>query len=121
MKIIRKNGRRFLVTRLCPFRWGFAFLFCIILRYEDSLEEDPYLVNHECIHFRQQQELLWIPFLLIYFFHALYIGVTTWSWKRIWKEVCFEREAYEHEHDYDYLSNRRWYSSLQWKYFQKKT
>ena len=68
MKIVKKNNRRFLVTRLCPFRGGFAFFFCIVVRHEGETERNPNLINHECIHFRQQRELLWIPFILIYFF-----------------------------------------------------
>ena len=120
-KIIKKNGRRFLLTPLCPFQGGFAFFFFIVIRYRDAMDKDPYLVNHECIHFRQQLELFFIFFLLIYFFHGLYIGLTRWSWKKIWTEVCFEREAWEMEHDLNYLQNRRWYSSLQWKYFRWKT
>lgn len=121
MKIVKKNNRRFLVTRLCPFRGGFAFFFCIVVRHEGETERNPNLINHECIHFRQQRELLWIPFILIYFFHAVYIVTTTWSWEKIWEDVCFEREAYENEHNHEYLKVRRRFASLQSKYFRQKT
>ncbi len=81
--------------------WPFIFL------KSDALKEDTILINHEKIHLRQQQELLILPFYLLYLFE--------WSLRTLWymdsyrgyQNISFEREAYHNENKEDYLSQRK--------------
>jgi hypothetical protein len=53
------------------------------------------IVRHELIHWRQQWELLIIPFYIWYGLEAL----IKWSYE----DISFEREAYAHASDQGYL------------------
>lgn len=71
-----------------------------------SLKENKVLINHEKIHLQQQLELL------VVFFYAFYI--VEWLFKlfkyrdrRIaYKNLSFEREAYQNEDNLLYLKKR---------------
>jgi hypothetical protein len=75
-------------------------------------EPDDVTVRHERTHIRQQQELL------ILFFYVIYVG--EWLWYRVkgktaieaYEGLRFEREAYAHEKDPEYLSGRRSFAWL---------
>jgi hypothetical protein len=71
---------------------------------------DDILINHERIHLRQQIELLIIPFYIWYLIEGAIKG---------YRNICFEREAFNNEKDLDYLKNRDPWSFL--KYMNKKT
>lgn len=62
---------------------------------------DRALINHEKIHWQQQKEMLIIPFYLWY--------VVEWMIKG-YREISFEREAYLHEHNLNYLKTRKCYA-----------
>lgn len=89
--------------------WPFIFL------KNGSLKQDIVLINHEKIHLRQQQELLILPFYVLY--------ITEWLLRTVWyldsyrayQNISFEREAYAHEDHFDYLGKRRAFSFI--KYF----
>lgn len=59
---------------------------------------DDVLINHECIHLRQQLELLILPFYIWYLI-ALH--------RKGYMGISFEKEAYANEKDLTYLSKRR--------------
>lgn len=79
---------------------------------------DRYVVNHERIHTMQQRELLFIPFYILYIIEWMVRLVMYGNRKKAYFNISFEREAYRHGHDLDYLKNRRLYSWL--KYLRKK-
>jgi hypothetical protein len=64
--------------------------------------------NHELIHHQQQKELLVVPFYLIYFLHFLFSIIRFLNYKKAYYNVCFEKEAYAHEKDFNYLKSRKW-------------
>ena len=80
--------------------------------------------SNETIHYYQQAELSYIGFFVMYFLSyvcqlircALYknIGLAECGsrsvWKRAYRTVLFEREAYEHEDDPEYLEKRAPYA-----------
>ena len=81
----------------------------VLIRYPED-RQNQRLLNHEKIHIRQQIELLVLPFYLCY--------IAEYGWHR-WKgknrmeaylAISFEREAYHHERDEQYLSSRPWYA-----------
>lgn len=67
-------------------------------------------INHETIHTKQGQELLWIGFYLWYLIEyliRLIIYRDTWM---AYKNISFEREAYYNQSDLSYLNRRKHYS-----------
>lgn len=69
-------------------------------------------INHESIHIKQQEELLIIPFYVLYitewFIKLFFYG------KKAYYNISFEREAYANENDYEYLKNRRFWAWLKY-------
>ncbi len=78
---------------------------------------DSHVVNHERIHTAQMKELLFIPFYLFYFVEWLIRLLQYRNWDLAYRNISFEREAYTHGHDLNYLSQRRRFSFL--KYIAK--
>jgi hypothetical protein len=70
---------------------------------------DKVIINHECIHLRQQLELLIIPFYIIYLTELILKG---------YRNISFEREAYENDKNPMYLKQRKLYSWI--RYYRKK-
>lgn len=98
--MIRVN--RFLVPKgyraitLCPF---------IFVR-NDSDKYDKDLINHEHIHLRQQKELLVILFYMWYFLDFLIKLIRYRNWDKAYRNIIFEREAYNNQSNLDYLKVR---------------
>ena len=63
-------------------------------------------LNHEAIHTAQMRELLYVPFYVLY--------VLEWLWQlprypkrhEAYRNISFEREAYAHQAEPDYLKTR---------------
>lgn len=99
MKIIRQNilpPKRFLAINL------FGLLFC-----KKDAKINDVIVNHESIHTAQMKEMLYIPFYLWY--------VTEWLVKLLFKgnayrNISFEREAYDNQYNLNYLKERKRYN-----------
>jgi len=70
------------------------------------------LVNHEKIHLRQQLELLVLPFFAWYFIEYLFRLVQYGNHNKAYRNICFEREAYQNEEDLDYLKKRPFWKFL---------
>ena len=66
---------------------------------------DKYVINHERIHTAQQRELLFIPFYIVYFIEWLIRLVQYRNWQKAYYNISFEREAYAHGHNLDYLGS----------------
>lgn len=107
MKIIRNN--------ILPFGKKYAAinLFGVFFVKKNVLLTTE-LINHERIHTRQQTELLFVFFYIIYviewFYRLLQHG---FNGHRSYLAISFEREAYAHGNDLDYLKHRRHYA--QWR------
>ena len=86
------------------------FPFIFLLRKEDK--QNVVLINHEKIHIRQQLELLVVPFFIWYGFEFLIRLMQFKNWSRAYRNISFEREAYENEKDLDYLKKRSFWSFL---------
>lgn len=91
---------------LCPF---------IFIRneYKDSVNDVT--INHEKIHFEQQKELSLIVFLIWYIIEYI---IRCFKQGNAYKNIGFEREAYQNAKDFKYLENRKRYSFI--KYFLNK-
>ena len=78
-------------------------------------------INHEAIHWEQYKETLIIGFLLIYGIswvievircminhdRGAAVGRKRSLWKRAYRSICFEREAYANEENLEYIKGRR--------------
>lgn len=63
--------------------------------------------NHEAIHTAQMKELLYVPFYLLYVLEWLWHLARLWDAKAAYRAVSFEKEAYAHEGEADYLNTRK--------------
>lgn len=64
------------------------------------------VLDHEKIHIRQQQEMLVIGFYILYVYYWLR-GLWIYGDSQIaYHSIPFEREAYAHDDDSEYLTNR---------------
>jgi hypothetical protein len=68
------------------------------------------MVNHETIHFQQAIELGVIPFYILYILEYIIKSVLYFSIEKAYKNISFEREAYENEYNLKYLKQRKRYN-----------
>lgn len=102
---------KIIYNRFIPFPGFYAInLFGIIFARRGEGQLSSTDVNHERIHTRQQLELLFVFFYLIYLIEWLFWLVCLRNSRRAYHRISFEREAYLHQADYDYLSHRPLYA-----------
>lgn len=70
-------------------------------------ECDETIINHESIHTAQIKELLYIFFYLLYVIEWLIRVIQYRGCIKGYQNISFEREAYTHQHDLEYLGKRR--------------
>lgn len=98
--MIRKN--RFLV----PKGYRAITLYPFIFVRNDNDKYDKELINHECIHLRQQKELLVLFFYVWYFLDFVIKYLRYRNWDKAYRNIIFEREAYNNQNNLDYLKVR---------------
>jgi hypothetical protein len=84
-------------------------LFPFILLKSARLKSDREIINHEKIHLRQQLELLVFPFYILYLLNYLINLFKYRNHDLAYRNIVFEKEAYDHENDLNYLKNGNWY------------
>lgn len=60
------------------------------------------------------RELLYLPFYLLYIFEWLFRLLQTRNFLRAYHNISFEREAYAHQDETDYLLRRRCFA---WRHY----
>lgn len=75
-------------------------------------------INHERIHFAQQREMLFLPFLAWYALEFVVLYIQCEDWHTAYRNISFEHEAYANESNLAYLVQRKPYAW--WKYLLKK-
>ena len=85
----------------------------IIVKNTD-LKRDLVLINHEKIHLKQQLELLILPFYLLYFVEWIIKSLIYFDFYKGYQNISFEREAYGHEKDMNYPSERPAFAFLKY-------
>ena len=102
MKIIYNN--------IIPFRGFIAInLFGVLFARK---ELNAVTINHEKIHTAQMKELGYILFYIIYLLEFI-IGIFRFGENyEAYMNISFEKEAYKHQYDLNYLKARKHYS--QW-------
>ncbi len=85
----------------------------IVVRDKNCLE-DGVLIQHEKIHVRQQLELLVLLFYLWYVLEFLIRWIRSGDRSLAYRNISFEREAYQNEKDPNYLKMRSWGAFLKY-------
>lgn len=70
------------------------------------------LINHEKIHLKQQIEMLVLPFFLWYVIEYVIRFIQYKNLHLAYKNISFEREAYENEKDLYFLKQRSFLNFL---------
>ncbi len=73
------------------------------------------VMNHERIHTAQIKELAYIFFYIMYLIEWLIRIIQYRGYIKGYRNISFEREAYDNQDNLSYLSNRRRYNFV--KYF----
>lgn len=65
--------------------------------------------NHEAIHWEQYKETLVIGFFLIYVLEFIYkfLFIYRGEWKKTYRNLSMEKEAYMNQGDLDYVKSRK--------------
>lgn len=93
-----------LLCRFAPKNYCVNVFGLIVTR--DMRGVDRRLINHELIHTRQQKELLFLPFYIIYGLEFILRLLRTGNVKKAYLAISFEREAYQNADNLNYLLHR---------------
>ena len=102
-------------NNIVPFKGYIAMFFFGILFVrgdKESLSEKTLI--HEGIHSKQCWELLGIFFYIWYLIEWLIKCVMYGNSNKAYRNICFEKEAYENEGDESYLENRRLFNFIKY-------
>lgn len=97
---------------LIPKGYSGISLFPFIILKDLKSKQNLIVVNHEKIHIRQQLELLIIPFFIWYFLEFIVLFFTLKNWNQAYRNISFEKEAYQNEKDLNYLKQRSFWNFL---------
>jgi hypothetical protein len=89
---------------------GGVAIFPFLLLKDKKSRLNQHLMNHEFIHFRQQIELLIIPFYIIYILNYLINLILYHNHQQVYRNILFEMEAYENDTNLDYPVERKFAS-----------
>ena len=99
----------FIVTRnfIPPKGFKAINLFGLVLcrDYLDSIDK-----NHELIHTEQMKELLYVPFYILYILNYIWNLLKYRDKKKAYKNIIFEKEAYNNQSNLDYIKHRKNYN-----------
>jgi hypothetical protein len=112
-----RNFRRMILIvskYLIPKGFRGLTVFPFVLLRDRNTQDHLVLMNHERIHLRQQLELLVLPFFVIYGLDYLVKLIRYRDKDRAYRNVVFEREAYQNENDLDYLKSRSFWRFLKY-------
>ena len=102
MKIIRNN--------IIPFgNYKAINLFGVLFVKKNAVISDEF-INHESIHTQQMKETLFLFFYLWYVVEWLIRLVYYRNFHKAYKNISFEREAYDNDDDLEYFDNRKKYA-----------
>ncbi|MCL7764089.1 hypothetical protein MPF19_11725 [Polaribacter sp. Z014] len=89
-------------------------LFPFIFLKKEDLKNDKVLVNHEKIHLKQQAELLLIFFYIFYSLEWVFKFLKHKNGYLAYKNLSFEREAYQNENNFNYIKNRKFWAFIKY-------
>ena len=99
---------------LIPKKYIGLTIYPFIFLKNDALKHDAVLINHEKIHLKQQAELLWIFFFIWYYIEFIVRFIQYKNWDLAYRNISFEREAYQNEINLNYLLTKKRFDFLQY-------
>lgn len=87
-------------------------LFGVVFARNEFKDLSQRTLNHEAIHTAQMREMLYMFFYLWYVIEWL-VKLCRFGRKKAYRNISFEREAYENQFEYTYLKRRKKYSWLE--------
>ena len=106
MKIIR--------NKYIPFPGYKAINLFGVLFVKNNAKVDDVTINHERIHSAQIKELLYIFFYLWYVIEWIIRLMQFRNGYMAYRNISFEREAYQNQEDMHYLKGRRFFNFLKY-------
>lgn len=103
-------------TYLVPKGYSGIAVFPFVFVKRAELKRDLLFINHERIHLKQQIELLIFPFFIWYVVEFLFRYHQYGNWYQAYRNISFEREAYQNEHEPNYLKHRPVWRFLKYLY-----
>jgi hypothetical protein len=114
-KFINFIGMILIVSKyLIPKGFRGMTMFPFVMVRDRNAQDYLVLMNHERIHLRQQLELLVLPFFVLYGLDYLVKLIRYRDRNLAYRNVVFEREAYENENDLAYLKSRSFWRFLKY-------
>lgn len=113
-KLERINGMLVIRNKVIPFPGYKAINLFGILFVKNDAKIDEVSINHERIHTAQMKELLYIFFYLFYVIEWLIRLIRFRNGHMAYRNISFEREAYQNEGDLHYLKGRRFFNFLKY-------
>ena len=107
---------RVIQNKWIPFKgYKYINLFSLIFT-RDASKINAKEYNHEKIHLKQMQEMLWLPFYLWYGVEYCIIRLLRFFDKQdvVYHDVSFEEEAHNNDDNYTYPETRKHYSWLKY-------
>lgn len=95
-------------------------LFGLIIGRKEYGHLSRFELNHEKIHTKQIVEMLWVFFYMAYVAEWLIRLAQYRSLTKAYYNISFEREAYQHDKNLNYLQERRGYAFLNYLYTKKQ-
>jgi hypothetical protein len=102
----------FVIPKLLPKKVSGMVLWPFLIVRNTECKGNKVFMNHERIHLRQQMELLVIFFYVWYMLEFLFRRIQYATWQEAYRNISFEREAYENEKDLDYLKRRSFWGFI---------
>ena len=99
---------------IIPKKYSGLTVFPFIFLKNKKFLKDPLFLNHEKIHLKQQAELLWIFFFGWYFTEYCIRFFQYKNHDTAYKNISFEKEAYENEQNLNYLELRKTFTFLKY-------
>ncbi|MBR6758545.1 MAG: hypothetical protein IKM35_08755 [Bacteroidaceae bacterium] len=111
-KRLVEGRKKVRVTKLCPPGICINLLGFMFTRNNKWIDDK--VINHELIHTAQMKELWVLPFYILYLLEWTIKFFKYLNWHKAYRNISFEREAYTHGDDFDYLTYRR---PMAWRMF----
>ncbi len=112
---MKLTGLKVIRSTFLPFKGFTAInLFGIIVVRKECLPLSRRTINHETIHSHQIKELFFVGFYVWYLTEWFLRLIYCRSFKKAYKTICFEKEAFSNDTDLKYLDSRKSFAFLRY-------
>ena len=112
---MKLSGLKVIGSTFLPFKGFTAInLFGIIFVRKECLPLSQRIFNHEAIHSHQIKELLFVGFYVWYLTEWFLRLIYCRSFKKAYNAICFEKEAFNHDTNFEYLDSRKRFAFLRY-------